>query len=183
MAIDDDAVLNPAIGHYYYAPTAGQARPSDPLAPASPWVDLGHTSLDDPFGLTSEGGDTTTLGTWQNKNLRNVTSPRVESVTFQVMQWDSVGLKLYYGSNAAVSGGNVRVPKSPQETEGALFVLVEDGLEQVAMYWPKVSIYRADDLSFDPEALAGLPVRATVLETSGQDWLYEVTPKGDLSVP
>lgn len=180
MALDDGATLVPAVGHYFFAPAKGQARPTDPFAPATPWVDLGHTSLDDPFGITSEGGDTTTLGTWQNKALRNSHAPRVESISFVLQQWDEASLKLYYGSNAATVGGRVRVPEAAVETEGALFVRVDDGEGALAFYWPAVSIYRADDISFDPEALAGLPVRATILGYSTNDWLYEIDPKGDL---
>lgn len=181
MALDDDAVLNPAVGHYYFAPV-GTAKPTDPMAPAAPWADLGHTSLEEPFGITSEGGETTTLGTWQNKKLRNVNAPRVQSVAFVLQQWDADALKLYYGSNSATaSDGSIREPENPVETEGALYVLVEDGFDQVAFYWPRVSVYRADDISFDSEALAGLPVRATILGTTGQDWISEITPKGDLA--
>lgn len=179
--LTDAATLVPAVGHYFYNPTKGAARPTNPLAPVSPWVDLGHTSLDSPFGISSEGGDTTTLGTWQNKALRNSHAPRVESIAFVLQQWDAASLKLYYGSNAALVSGRLRVPESPLETEGALFVRVDDGAEQIAFYWPAVSVYRADDISFDAEALAGLPVRATILGTSGADWLYEIDPKGDLT--
>lgn len=181
--LDDNAVVVPAVGHYFYAPTVGQAKPTDPLTPAAPWVDLGHTSLEEPFGLTSEGGETTTLGTWQSKQLRNVNAPRVQSVTLALQQWDAASLKLYYGSNSTTApDGSIREPENPVETAGALYVVVEDGAEQIAFYWPRVSIFRADDLSFDAEALAGLPVRATILGQSGQDWISEITPKSDLAV-
>ena len=181
MTLDDTATLVPATGHYFYAPTPGQARPSNQLVPGSPWVDLGHTSLDSPFGITSDGGDSTTLGTWQNSSLRVSYAPRVESIAFELKQWDTATLRLYYGSNAAVSSsGNLRTPANAAPTLGALYVIVTDGAEQVAMYWPSVSIFRGDDISFDAEALAGLPVVATILGTSGQDWLYEITPKDNL---
>lgn len=183
MALTDDAVLVPAVGHYWFAPTPGQARPADPLAPTTPWVDLGHTSLDSPFGITSDGGDKTVLGTWQNTSLRSTYAPRVESITFELKQWDETSLKLYYGSNATIgTDGQVQVPASPTPTTGALYVIVQDGAEQVLFYWPSVEIFRADDISFDAENLAGLPVAATVMMTSGQGWLYEVSPKADAGV-
>lgn len=183
MALTDDAVLVPAVGHYWYAATVGQARPTDPLAPTTPWVDLGHTSLDKPFGITSNGGDKTTLGTWQNTAVRSTYKPRIESITFELKQWDEQSLKLYYGSNATIGAdGSVQVPASAIPTAGALYVIVQDGAEQVLFYWPSVEIFRADDISFDAENLAGLPVEATILGTSGQDWLYEVSPKADAGV-
>jgi len=178
MTLDDTKTLVPATGHYYLAP-AITGPPADLLAPASPWVDVGHTSLDSPFGITSDGGDTTTLGTWQNPSLRNSHAPRVESVAFVLQQWDLVSMKLYWGSNSGTSSaGALRVPKAPAETLAAMYMLASDGVDKLPWYWPSVSIFRADDLGFDAEALAGLPVRATILGVSGQDWLYEVTPKG-----
>ena len=38
-------------------------------------------------------------------------------------------------------------------------------------------IYRADDITADPEALMGLPVRATILGRSGETSLYGIAPK------
>ncbi len=177
MALDDDATLVPAVGHYFRAPQF-TARPADPLAPGSPWVDLGHTKLDGPFAIGSEGGDATTLGTWQNKSLRVSYAPRVESVAIELKQWDVDSLKLYYGSNAPVVAGNVRVPANGLPTLAALFCLISDGVDKMAAYWPSVSMFRGDDIEFDAEDLAGLPVLATILGQSGEDWLYEITPKG-----
>jgi hypothetical protein len=183
MTLDDTATLIPASGQYFFAPSVGQTKPTDPLAPTSPWIDLGHTSLDSPFGITSDGGDVTTLGTWQNKALRTSIAPRVESIAFALQQWDATTLKLYYGSNSTTNGtdGSVQTPANPASTEGSLYVLVTDADENLAMYFPHVSIFRADDIEFDAEALAGLPVAATILGQSAEDWLYEVTPKGALS--
>ncbi|NGO71448.1 hypothetical protein [Streptomyces boncukensis] len=187
VPLDDNAVLNPAVGHYYFAPTTGQPLPDDITAPAEPWADFGHTSLDDPFGITTDGGETETLGTWQNKNLRNTTSPRVESVTFALQQWDESAYRAFWGANAttAEAAGRtvVQVPSVPQELEGALFVLVRDGANGMFFHFPRVSIARADDIEFDAEELAGLPVRATVLGMSGQEWTYQVGTLAALSTP
>ncbi|SDI41165.1 Ig-like domain (group 2) [Sinosporangium album] len=178
--LDDDATVVPAIGHFFFNPAKGAAKPANVLAPPAPWIDFGHTALEDPFGLTSEGGETTTLGTWQNKSLRNVTSPRVRAVTFVAQQWDEQSYKLYFGANGAMSGRYFRVPVNPVETTGTLMVVVEDGIEQLGMYFPNVSIAQADDIEFNAEELAGLPLRATILGTSGQNWPFEISPKGDL---
>lgn len=176
--LDDQATLVPATGHYFLAPQF-TGPPADLITPAGPWADVGHTSLDSPFGLTSDGGDTTTLGTWQNPALRNSHAPRVESVAFILQQWDLASMKLYWGANSGVSpAGALRAPKAPSETLAALYMVASDGVEKLPWYYPSVSIFRADDIGFDAEALAGMPVRATILGVSGQDWLYEITPKG-----
>jgi hypothetical protein len=180
MALDDDAVLVPAVGHYWFNPTASAPKPANVLEPASPWVDFGHTSLEDPFGLTSEGGEVSTLGTWQNKTLRNVTSPRVRAITFIAQQWDEQAYKAYFGANGTVVNGYFQVPTNPTELVGTMLAVVEDGAEQLGMYFPKVSIGQADDIEFDAEEIAGLPLRATILGVSAQPWLFEISPKGDL---
>ncbi len=181
MALDDDAVLLPAIGNYYLAPTVDQALPLNLIAPATPYVNLGHTALDDPFGLTSEGGETETKGTWQVKTLRQTTSPRVESILFIAHQWDLDNYKRFWGSNSALVGDFVQIPKTPINTQGTLYVVIEDGSEQVAGHFPKVEISRADDIGLSAEELGGLPLKATILERSAVNWLYQITPKGDLT--
>lgn len=181
MALDDGAVLVPATGHFYINPTVNSAVPADPTAPAAPWVDLGHTSLEDPFGITQEGGDITVLGSWQNKSLRTSEAPRTIIFTFIALQWDEATYKLYFGANGSVVSDYFQVPNSPTNSEVTLFVRVDDGTESVGIHVPKVSITRADDITYDSEALAGLPLRATALGVSGNDFIYQITPKGDLT--
>jgi uncharacterized protein YjdB len=182
MPIADDTTLVPAQGHYYFSPNVNTTRPTDAYNPPAPWYDLGNTSLDSPFGITSTGGDTTTLGSWQNSAVRNSHSARVESIAFRLLQWDNFTIPLYYGANGTWVAGRYRVPTAPTETTGSLFVRVDDGIEALGMYFPSVSIFRADDISFDAAALAGLPVRATILGVAANSWMYEIDPKTSLKV-
>ncbi|MCU1675336.1 MAG: hypothetical protein JWM93_94, partial [Frankiales bacterium] len=177
----DDSTLVAATGHYYLAPT-GTARPTNPKAPGSAWTDAGDTSLDAPFGFTFDGGDDTVLGTWQNPAKRVTHAPLTISVAFTLLNWTIDSLKLYWGGNGNTVAGRFRVPVSPTESTMALFILIQDGLEEVGIYFPSVSIYRADDISGDATSFAGLPVRATVLGVTGNDWLFEIDPKTDLDV-
>lgn len=55
--INNDATLVIGSGNHFTAPT-GKDSPPDLLAPTSPWGDVGHTSLEDIFGIGSEGGRT-----------------------------------------------------------------------------------------------------------------------------
>ncbi|WP_455771435.1 phage tail tube protein [Streptomyces malaysiensis] len=59
----------------------------------------------------------------------------------------------------SAGGQSCRHPR-PEEPEGALFILVQDGAHGLFFHFPRVSIARADDISFDAETLAGLPVPA-----------------------
>lgn len=179
MALDDDATVVPAVGEYWFHAAVGTPPPTDVEDPGSDgYTDLGHTALEEPFSITSEGGEETVLGTWRNKQLRTVNSPRVESVAFVLQQWTEDTYRLYYGANAEVdANGYVLVPENPIKTEGTLFVLVKDGEERLPLWFPRVQIYRADDITADPEALMGLPVRATILGRSGETSLYGIAPK------
>lgn len=180
MALIDEAAVVPAVGAYFFHSTVNTPPPVDPDDPeADGYEHLGHTAFEEPFGITSEGGEQTVLPTWQNKSLRSITSPRVESVTFTLQQWTEDTYKLYYGANATMDPetGYVMTPTNPVETEGTLWVRISDGDEVLPFWLPRVSIFRADDISADAEAFMGLPVRATALGRSGQDGLYGLQPK------
>ncbi|ATL85605.1 hypothetical protein SMALA_5375 [Streptomyces malaysiensis subsp. malaysiensis] len=69
----------------------------------------------------------------------------------------------------------------PEEPEGALFILVQDGAHGLFFHFTRVSIARADDISFDAETLAGLPVPARArpeLDVPGHHPRLAVRPAG-----
>jgi hypothetical protein len=181
MAINDDATLVINSGNFYTA-TTGTAIPADLTAPGVAWTNVGHTSLEDIFGLSSEGGETTVIGTLQNAALRTRQSDRSELMTFTLQQFDEEGLLLYYGSNATVQAGppaRVEVPTNPTPTTCAFLAVFIDGTNEFAFYAPKAEIYRNDDLSLsDTESLAGLPLGIRPLVNGTNDWTYAVTSLG-----
>ncbi|AKY03698.1 hypothetical protein AVT26_gp16 [Streptomyces phage Lannister] len=179
MALNDNATLVVGSGNYLTAPT-GTAIPGDLLAPVSPWEAVGHTSLEEIFSISSEGGEATVLGTLQNKNLRTKYSARTETMTFTLQQFDVDGLKLYYGANAPVlADGTVGVPSDPQPTVCAFLAIFVDGDNHFAFYAPKAEIYRADDLALsDTESLAGLPLGVKPMTHGTNSWTYAITPLG-----
>jgi len=183
MAIDNDAVLKVGTGHFYTAP-AGTALPADLRNPGGSWTEIGHTSVQDILSASSEGGDSTTLRSLQNKTLRVSIAPRTEAFIMNLLQFDSAGLKLYYGSNAVVDGdGNVQVPSNPVPTEVAWLVVFYDGNTTAGVYAPKASIIRNDDLSIsDTENLAQLSLKVTPLNYAANDYaLVWITPRVILS--
>jgi hypothetical protein len=180
MSLNDNATLVIGSGNFFTAPV-GTELPTDLLAPVSPWENVGHTSLEDIFGISSEGGDATTLGTLQNKSLRTKYSPRTETMAFTLQQFDTKGLKLFYGSNApTLANGLVGVPQNPEVTTCAFLAVFVDGDNHFAFYCPKAEIYRADDMSLsDTESLAGLPLGVKPLVLGANEYTYAVTPLGD----
>lgn len=181
MALNDDATLVINTGNYLTAPV-GTAIPADLLAPGVAWDIVGHTSLEDIFALSSEGGEATVLGTLQNKSLRTKYSQRSESMSFTLQQFDVEGLKLFYGSNAPVlADGSVGVPADPTPTLAAFLAIFLDGDNVFAFYAPKAEIYRGDDMSLsDTESLAGLPLSVKPMLHSTNTWTYSVTPLGEV---
>ncbi|MEU5433821.1 hypothetical protein AB0G73_10630 [Streptomyces sp. NPDC020719] len=182
MALNDLATLVVGNGNYLTAPV-GTAMPDNLLVPTSPWQTVGHTSLEDVFGITSEGGEATTIGTLQNKSLRTKYSARTETMTVTLQQFDTAGLKLYFGANAPLlPDGSVGVPADPVPTQCAFLAIFVDGENHFAFYAPKAEIYRQDDLSIaDTESLAGLPIGVKPMVYGSNVWTYAVTPLGGLA--
>jgi hypothetical protein len=139
---------------------------------------MGHTSVQDILSASSEGGETTTLRSLQNKTLRTSTAARTEAFIMNLLQFDSASLKLYYGSNATIDGsGHVAVPSSPTPTEVAWLVVFYDGQTTAGVYAPKASILRSDDLSVsDTENLVQLPVKVTPLQNGANDYAFKWLP-------
>lgn len=179
MALNDAATLVVGSGNYLTAPT-GTAMPDDLLVPVSPWQNVGHTSLEDVFGITSEGGEATTIGTLQNKSLRTKYSARTETMTFTLQQFDTAALRLYFGANAPIlPDGSVGVPADPQPTEASFLAIFVDGENHFAFYAPKAEVYRNDDMAIgDTESLAGLPLGVKPMAYGSNSWTYAVTPLG-----
>jgi hypothetical protein len=173
MALDSTKVLKVGVGYFYTAPV-GTAIPADLAAPGGSWTQMGHTSVEDILAAASEGGDTTTLRSLQSKSLRTVVAPRTESFTMNLLQFDADSLKLYYGANASVVSGRVKVPENPIVTERAWLVVFFDGHTVAGIYAPKASFFRADDFSVsDTENLAQLSLRVTPLAYSTNTHAYE----------
>lgn len=177
MAVNDNATLVINSGNYFTA-AVGTALPTDLLAPGVAWENVGHTSLEDIFALSSEGGEATVLGTLQSKTLRTSYSSRSETMSFTLQQFDTKALKLFYGSNAVANAdGTIGVPTNPTPTVAAFLAVFVDGANKFAFYAPKAEIYRADDLELsDTESLAGLPLGVKPIVNGSNTWTYAVTP-------
>jgi hypothetical protein len=179
VAVNDNATLVINAGNYFTAVT-GTTLPADLRAPGVAWTNVGHTSLEDIFSISSEGGEATVLGTLQSKTLRTSYSSRSETMTFTLQQFDADALKLFYGSNAVVNAdGSIGVPTNPTPTVKAFLAVFIDGDNEFAFYAPKAEIYRADDLELsDTESLAGLPLGVKPVVNGTNTWTYAVTPLG-----
>ena len=182
MALNDQATLAVATGHFYSAPV-GTDIPVSLTAPDATWEEIGHTSLSDIIQFSSEGGEATILGTLQNKQLRTSYSSRTESFNIVLQQFDEAGLKLFYGSNAVMDDatGMLQVPTNPIPTTCAFLIVFEDGRNVFSMYVPKCEIYRGDDFSIaSAEELASLPLAVKPMQFGSNGYTYAISPLGDI---
>lgn len=185
MATNDAATLKVGNARFYTA-VIGTPRPASPSAlkaPATPWVEVGNTSLDNIIAMTSEGGTVTTLGSLQNRNLRQNVDSRTESFGINLLEWTPRSLKYYYGANAVVAAdGAVEVPSEPVPAEEAFLVVLEDGVNIAGFYAAKASIFRSDDIAIaDSNSLAQLPIKVTTLNTQGKASALTVIPPAPLT--
>lgn len=182
MALNNASTLVVKTGRFYIAPEGTEA-PADKaslLAPTTPWEELGHTSVEDILSWATEGGESTTLGSLQAPSLRTTTSPRTESFTTTLLQWDEATLPFYFGENMELIPGSTilyGVNSNPSPVIKALLIVLEDGQNVFPIYAPSASIGRGDDLSIDStEDLAGLPVQINLQNYNGNKWAFAVGP-------
>lgn len=178
MALNDAAALAVDTGDYYLAPV-GTTMPTDLRNPGAAWTKVGHSTLEDILSIESDGGDTTVLGTLQNKSLRTRRSPRQETFNISIHQFDELGQRLYYGANAQVIDGTITRPTDPRPTVTAFLATFIDGDQTYAFYIPRCEILGGDDLEFeDTESLVALPLAITPLQYQTNKYLYRTTILG-----
>lgn len=182
MALNSNATLVVGAGNFFTAPY-DDVTPADlpadlSVTPAAPWVNVGHTSLEDIFSVSSEGGEATTLGTLQARTLRTSYSARADAFNIVLQQFDIDSLRFYFGANATVgAGGELQVPANAEPSIVSFLAIFIDGTNQFGFYAPKAEVIRGDDLAIaDAESLAGLPIQVKPVVHGTNDWAYAVTP-------
>lgn len=173
MALNDNAVVLPAVGYIYVAavdtasPTPAAIEAFDPAVGLVGWTQLGHTSRDDLPVFGFDGGDAETLGSWQNASLRRVTTEVAQDfVTFNALQLDEQILSYYYGvSNPGSTVGKFDVTASTGGIETALVIVVVDGDATVGFHASKVSMGREDSIELAIDEFVAVPLRASILQS------------------
>lgn len=176
MALIDSAVLIPGTGEIYVAP-AETVMPVSLTAPADPWENLGHTSRDDGLTITRDGGDSETIGTWQNPVLRERRDPTSFAITAFLHQVTNDVLEMYFGPGDVDTADQFGVTSSTATIERALYIRIIDGTNEAGLYVPKVSISSDDDVEIDVEGFLAFPIRATVLQVTGSNLMTWLGPE------
>ena len=174
MALNDAAVVTPAVGYIYVAPvdtaspTPAQIEAFDPTVGFVGWTQLGHTSRDDLPVFGFDGGDTETRGTWQNATFKRVvTEVAADFVTFNALQLDEQILSFYYGEQ---NPGSV-VGKFDVNNAATAGIVIVDGNTHVGFHASKVTMGREDSIELAVDEFAAVPLRADILK-SGSNPLF-----------
>lgn len=162
MALDDTTLVIPGVGYIYTAPT-GTAKPASAAAPATPWVDDGHTS-EDGLSVTFEL-KTTKRKTWRSRAGVRVTVDDMDlTLGWTALQLDNETLAQYFGGGDITAPGVFGVVKTPAPVERAMFVRLVDGTHEVDLYVAKAAIAAAGEIKATPEDFTGFELQATILD-------------------
>lgn len=174
MALNNEAVLSISTAKFYTA-VVGTAPEA-----AVGWEEMGHTSIDQVVAFETEGGEVTTLGSLQVKQLRTSRTPIVDSFRVDLQQFDEAGLKLFFGSNAVKNAaGQLEVPETPIPTTKAWKMVAVDGDREFILHAGKAEIFRAEGASFsNDEALSTLPLSIRPLSSGAGASPYSLTVLG-----
>lgn len=172
MPLSDGALTIPGVGYVYTAPT-GTPKPTDLAAPASPWVDMGHSSTD---GLTiSFEISTTKRRTWRAPAGVRVSVDEISfSFGWTALQWDNENLGAYFGGGDISAAGVFGIGKSPAPIERALFIRLVDGTSSIGLHVAKSAIAASGEATASGEDFAGLPLTADVLDHASATHLAEL---------
>jgi hypothetical protein len=178
MPLIDSATLVIGAGNFFVAPVGTPCPdPEDYLTPPTPWVNVGHTSLEDIMAFESEGGEATILGTLQNRALRTTYSQRTDSFNISLQQFTAQALSLYFGSNGVVTDDNLfQVPTNPVPTASGFLAVFIDQANAFVVHAPKSELFRADNIEIsDTESLVSLPLKITPLQYQTNEWTYQMS--------
>jgi hypothetical protein len=144
----------------------------------SGWTSMGHTDADDVLSFGQDGGDTTTLRSWQSDALRTTTDAVTDYFTINSLQiLDKTVLALYYGGGDAATTNEFSLPTAPVATEKAVTVVILD-TTPAAFYVPKASIIRDDAFEFATDGLTTVPLRFTMLTSGSTKGIWISTQLG-----
>lgn len=140
------------------------------------WEPIGHTAEEDLPEFGYEGGDKESKGTWQKKNLKEVTTEAVvDYVTLKLNQFDLKTLSYYYGKNKSSAAGVFGVDSGDNPSvEESILVIIVDGDYRIGFTAAKSSIRRDESISLATDDFSQLPIRSTFVKHPGRllfEWI------------
>ena len=134
---------------------------------------VGHTNLDEVFAFDNSGGDTSILGSFQNRALEEVTTAEaIEKLVINSLQVaDPAILSLYFGGGKRVAeagaesptGTRFRTPLSRIPTQRPLVALMRSARGGLGIEAPKASWIGGDAIELPNDNFIKVPLSITML--------------------
>lgn len=145
-------------------------------AEGNAWDPIGHTAEEDLPEFGYEGGDKESKGTWQKKNLKEVTTEAVvDYVTMKLNQFDLKTFSYYYGKNKSSTPGVFGVESGDNASvEEAILIIIVDGDYRIGFTAAKSTIRRDESISLATDDFSQLPIRSTFVKHPGRllfEWI------------
>jgi hypothetical protein len=175
--LDATQTVIESVGYLWVAPV-GTAFPTSYTDPATPWVQVGHTTTDGPRPTGWERG-ANRLFSWQSPNvpIRVQNDPAEPQFLVDLLQVNGQTLQLFFGGGTVVAGTppapDVFTPPGPTvgPVEQALIVDWWDGSRQYRWCVKRTSPIAGGDITLASNELAVFPVRFDVLAPAdGSGW-------------
>lgn len=183
MAYADDKLFVAATGYIYTADpgTVANLTDFDPdvfgITDESTWKPVGATSEEDLPEFGYEGGDTESKGTWQRKNIRQITTETpVDYVTWKTQAITKENLELYYGPNASTDPKRFGIDIPGKTVQKAVLIVLVDGDDIIGFHAAQAAVGRDEAASVATDGFTTLPTRATFEKRTGARLFEWVLP-------
>ena len=170
MALNAATVILPGRGTVFTAPANTVPFDKDTVNAATTstytgWNCLGHTSRDNTVGLSKEGGEATSRGSWYDPNLRATRDPNSWGFTVNSLQLDALTLGLAF-PGGEIRGGAFWVPSATGSAERAIYILMIDGPATGGLYFPRVDISIGDAPEISVDSFFEIQLSGSMLSAS-----------------
>lgn len=174
MAVKDTTVIAGQGWAYYADPdtapfSLANYKGEDPTANIETWTWMGSTSKNNLTTIDREGGDITTLGSWDTPALRNNESDVNWTITLNSLSITPETLGLAFpGGKWNAESKTYDIPAKTTTNTKALLVLIKDAVQGiVGLYFPKGTISLAGSPTLSVDNFLEVPLRMNAL-TSGK---------------
>lgn len=186
IAESNSSLKIPGIGHIHIAPVGTPSLDLDNYvftdqATHGAWDWLGDSSSENLLEFETDGGDITTLRTWDRLNVRSVREPSSVTATVNMVSLHQETMKLAFPSgNYDAPNRRFTVPSDAGSSERAVTIVIEDGSTIAAIELPNVDIAGQFPAFEGLDQFIELPLSMSVLSdpVSGALWhIHDSRPR------
>ena len=186
MTLDASKLIIPGRGTVLFAPVGTQPVNIDAfnLNVASTFKDwdIAHTSKENAISFSKDGGETTTLGSWEVPNLKVSKTPTMISFTTGKLQMDKENFERCFGiagNSWDAATGAFKVTNLATTDLAVMVIMIDGENNRGGWYFPKCSVSMGDFPEVDAENFYEFQLAGNVLAdpATGENFrVYQVRP-------